>query len=119
MQAKHLPEPEFVATFSSLKVIFWRNAQSERNTKAHSAASQTNSITEEASASSHKERMTQEASVLLELIQQNGEVGIAELKQLTGYSDSKIRARLNSLLDKKAITPTASKTSKNRKYRLS
>jgi ATP-dependent DNA helicase RecG len=119
MLAKRLPEPEFIATFSSLKVIIWRTTPSGRNTNTGKAVSCGNAAggAVKNAGSTQKERMAQESSTLLNLIKQNNEVGIAELKQLTGFTDSKIRARLNSLLSSNAIEPTASKTSRNRKYR--
>ena len=91
MRARGLVEPLFCPGFDRFKVVLYR---------------------------SKVEPVDHGGDLIMTALKRYGELGTRELTERTGLTVSQVRARVNALIAQGELEPTASATSRNRKYRL-
>ena len=91
MRAQGLAEPLFCPGFDRFKVVLYR---------------------------AKVEQIDHGGDLIVAALKRNGELGTRELAECTGLTVSQVRVRVNALIAQGELEPTASATSRNRKYRL-
>lgn len=91
MRARGLAEPLFCPGFDRFKVVLYR---------------------------SKIEPVDHGGGLIVTALKRYGELGTRELAERTGLTISQVRLRVNTLIAQGELEPTASATSRNRKYRL-
>ena len=92
MRAHGLSEPLFCPGFDRFKVVLYR---------------------------SKVEQVDHGGDLIMAALKRYDELGTRELAECTGLTVSQVRVRVNALIAQGELEPTASATSRNRKYRLS
>ena len=92
MRAQGLAEPLFCPGFDRFKVVLYR---------------------------AKVEQVDHGGDLIMAALKRYDELGTRELAECTGLTVSQVRARVNALISQGELEPTASATSRNRKYRLS
>lgn len=91
MRAHGLAEPLFCPGFDRFKIVLYR---------------------------SKVEPVDHGGDLIMTALKRYGELGTRELAERTGLTVSQVRTRVNALIAQGELEPTASATSRNRKYRL-
>lgn len=96
MKANGLKEPEFCPKIDHFKVVLKRPIEEVKSQK----------------------RTQKDESFIESILEKHGEMSIRELVEESGLSINQVRRRINKLIDEDTIEPTASVTSRHRKYRV-
>lgn len=96
MKANGLKEPEFCPKIDHFKVVLKRPIEEVKSQK----------------------RTQKDESFIESILEKHGEMSIRELVEESGLSINQVRRRINKLIDEDIIEPTASVTSRYRKYRV-